>query len=260
MLERATMQPTLGTVAAPAPAPETGSPCRACGAALPDGKSVCPACGAAHGEENRCPHCTAIADVQPHATLGFVCRVCGGPRIAVDARFAVPSQSTKTALVSAGREQTKHLMFSAAGFLLGGMGALGLVIAGVVVLAATPGLLPSLAAFLAASVPFAAGLLALRRAGQARDRRSEALHAARLGALGDVEAVAGPLDAARAAELLRIDAEQAELLLAERSVVALLQGRPEPRLRIEAPAATALDDSPMEAAPNTEKQRGQTET
>lgn len=258
MLERATMQPTLGTAAAPAP--ETGSPCRACGAALPDGKSVCPACGAAHGEENRCPHCTAIADVEPHATLGFVCRVCGGPRIAVDARFAVPSQSTKTALVSAGREQTKHLMFSAAGFLLGGMGALGLLIAVVAVLAATPGLVPSLAAFLTTSVPFAAGLWALRRAGQARDRRSEALHAARLGALGDVEAVTGPLDAARAAELLRIDAEQAELLLAERSVVALLQGSSEPRLRVDVPQpVTVLDDPATEAAPNTEKQRGQTE-
>jgi hypothetical protein len=101
--------------------------------------------------------------------------------------------------------------------------------------------------------------VALRRAAQARDRRSEALHAARLGALGDVEAVTGPLDAARAAQLMRIEAEQAELLLAERSVVALLQGSPEPRLRVEGAAATGLDDSASEAAPSTEKQRGQTE-
>jgi hypothetical protein len=249
------MQPTHGTVAG------AGSPCRACGAVLPADKSVCAACGAAQGEENRCPHCTAIADVQSHPTLGFVCRVCGGPRVAVDARFAVPSHTTTTALVAAGREQTKHLMFSAAGLLLGGMGALGLIIAAVVVLAASPGLVPSLAAFLAASVPFAAGLLALRRAAQARARRAEALHSARVAALGDVQAVTGPLDATRAAELLRLDPEQAELLLAERSVLALLKGEPEPRLRVEPPQATVLDDSVTEAetGPQTEKQRGQTE-
>jgi hypothetical protein len=255
MLERASMQPTHGTIAS------AGSPCRACGAVLPADKSVCAACGAAQGEENRCPHCTAIADVQPHPTLGFVCRVCGGPRIAIDARFAVPSQSTTTALVAAGREQTKHLMFSAAGFLLGGMGALGLLIASVVVLAASPGLVPSLAAFLAASVPFVAGLLALRRAAQARAQRSEALHSARVAALGDVQAVTGPLDATRAAEILRLDPEQAELLLAERSVLALLRDTPEPRLRVEPPRATVLDESvaEAEAGPQTEKQRGQTE-
>ena len=255
MLERASMQPTQGTVAG------AGSPCRACGALLPADKSVCAACGAAQGAENRCPHCTAIADVQAHPTLGFVCRVCGGPRIAIDARFAVSSQSTTTALLAAGREQTKHLMFSAAGFLLGGMGALGLLIAGIVVLATSPGIVPSLAAFLAASVPFVAGLLALRRAAQARAKRGEALHSARVAALGDVEAVTGPLDAARAAEMLRMDPEQAELLLAERSVLALLRDAPEPRLRVELPRSTVLDDAATEAAagPQTEKQRGQTE-
>jgi hypothetical protein len=253
MLERASMQPTHGKVAG------AGRPCRACGAALAADESVCRACGAAQGEENRCPHCTAIADVQPHPTLGFVCRVCGGPRIAIDARFAVPSHATTTALVAAGREQTKHLMFSAAGFLLSGMGALGLLIVSIVVLAASPGLVPSLAGFLAATAPFAAGLLALRRAAQARAQRGEALHSARVAALGDVQAVTGPLDAARAAEILRLDPDQAELLLAERSVLALLRDAPEPRLRVEPPRATVLDDSVPRADP-LEKQRGRTET
>ena len=247
------MQPTHGTVAG------AGSPCRACGAVLAANETVCAACGAAQGEENRCPHCTAIADVQPHPTLGFACRVCGGPRIAMGARFVVPSHATKTALVAAGREQTKHLVFSAAGFLLSGMGTLGLVIASIAVFAASPGLVPSLAAFLAASVPFAVGLLALRRAAQARTQRGEALHAARVAALGDVQAVTGPLDATRAADVLRLDPEQAELLLAERSVLALLRDAPEPRLRVEPAQATVLDDSVTQAETG-EKQRGQTET
>jgi hypothetical protein len=246
------MQPPARTV------PDAGSTCRACGTALPVGKSVCPTCGAAHGEENRCPHCHAIADVEPHAALGFRCLVCGGPRIALDARFGAPSQATKQALLAAGREHTQHLMFTAAGLLLAGMGALGLVVATLAVLAASPGVLATLAALSAAAVPSVAGLLTLRRAAGARKQRAEALHAARLAALGDAQAVAGPLDATRAAGLLRIDPERAELLLAEASVAALLQPTPEPKLRVEGPASTVLDDE-TDVAPHTEKQRGQTE-
>ena len=251
MLERASMQPPARTI------PDAGSACRACGTELPVGQSVCPACGAAHGEGNRCPHCNAIADVEPHAALGFRCLVCGGPRIALDAQFGAPSQATKQALEAAGRAQTKHLMFTALGLLLAGMGALGLVVASLAVLAASPGTLAALAALAAAAVPSVAGLLTLRRAAGARKQRAEALHAARLAALGDVQAAAGPLDAARAAGILRIDPEQAELLLAEASVAALLQPDA-PKLRIDAPASTLLDDE-TDVAPNTEKQRGQTE-
>lgn len=238
--------------------PDAGSTCRACGTALPLGKSVCPTCGAAHGEENRCPHCNAVADVEPHAALGFRCLVCGGPRIALDAQFGRPSQATKQALQAAGREQTKHLMFTAAGLLLAGMGGLGLLVATLAVLVASPGVLAALAAFAAAGVPSVAGLLTLRRAAGAHKQRAEALHAARLAALSDAQAVTGPLDAARAAGLLRIAPEQAELLLAEASVAALLQPMPEPKLRVDAPAGTLLDDE-TDVAPNTEKQRGQTE-
>src|SRR4051812_37828668 len=91
--------------------PEHGAPCRNCGQALPAGQSVCPACGAAEGEANRCPHCHAIADVQPHRTLGFRCLVCGGPRVALGLSNVTLSPRTGAALTSAGTEQTKHVMF-----------------------------------------------------------------------------------------------------------------------------------------------------
>ena len=60
--------------------------------------------------------------------------------------------------------------------------------------------------------------------------------------------------------MLRITPDQAELLLAEGSVAALLEPGPDPRFRVEAPTTpTLLDDERDDAATNTEKQRGQTE-
>jgi hypothetical protein len=194
---------------------------------------VCTACGAAHGEGNRCPHCHTVADVEPSAALGFRCLVCGGPRIALDTQQGAPGAAVAGPLASAGREQTKHLMYAAAGSLLSGMGALGVLIAAVVVLASAPGLLPSILAFVGASVPLGAGLFSLQRGARARKRRDEALHAARLAALEGAQQQLGPLDATRAASLLRISAEQAELLLAEASVAALLSPQFEQRLRVD---------------------------
>ncbi len=57
--------------------------CSACGRpAVIDG--VCGSCGFASGEDNRCPHCEAVARVEPKGlgpTLRWVCGVCGGPRM-----------------------------------------------------------------------------------------------------------------------------------------------------------------------------------
>jgi hypothetical protein len=240
--------------------PDDGT-CRTCGKPLAPGSAVCTACGAAHGEGNRCPHCHIVADVEPSAAVGFRCLVCGGPRIALDAQLGAPTAAVASALASAGREQTKQLMYSAAGFLLSGMGALGLVIAAVVVLASSPGLLPSILAFVGASVPLGAGLMSLQRAARARTQRDDALHAARLAALEGAQQQLGPLDATRAANLLRISPEQAELLLAEVSVAALLSPPAEPRLRVEGPRETERTElgEDLEPAPNTARQRGQTE-
>lgn len=239
VLEPAPMPPVARTEVEP----RNHAPCRNCGQPLPPGQSVCPACGAAHGEANRCPHCNAIADVEPHSALGFRCLVCGGPRVALDVASVTPSARTTSALVSAGSEQTKHVMFTAAGLLLTGMGALSLMLATVVLLAASPGLVPTLAAYAAAAVPLLAGLFALSRAATARLLRTDALRTAQISALGDVQAVTGVLDAQRVVELMRLPPERAELLLAEASVAALLNEAPAPRLRVEAAPPTAPGDS-----------------
>ncbi len=240
---------------------DKGTPCRNCGQALPEGKSACPACGAAQGQGNRCPHCHAVADAEPHRALGFSCLVCGGPRIALTAADVALGASTRAALVSAGSEQTKHVVFTAAGFVLTGMGALALLIASAVVLAAVPGPIATLATYLAASAPIVAGLWALARAHAARRLRGDALLTAQSSALSDVQAVTGALSAARVAELLRVSSERAELLLAEASVATLLDEAPAPRLRVDAPLAAEAGESMTEQQePARRNTRGTTET
>jgi hypothetical protein len=246
MLEPARMPPAARTELA------LDAPCRTCGRPLPHGRSVCDACGAAHGEANRCPHCSALADVETHPALGFRCLVCGGPRIATGSQETTLSQHTQALLKAAGGEQAKHVMYSAAGLLLVGMGLLAFVVAAVAVAAAAPGLVPTLATYLGASVPLIAGLVTLARAATARQLRGEALRAAQVSALGDVQAVTGVLDAARAALVLRVSPERAELLLAEASVSALLEEAPPARLRVDAPAATLLAEGAAPEQPTTE--------
>jgi hypothetical protein len=174
--------------------------------------------------------------------------VCGGPRVALNVAEVTPSPTTLSALSAAGKRQTEHLMYSSAGFVLTAMGALSLVIATLVVAAASPGLVPTLAAYLGALVPTIAGLAALARGAAARRLRGQALHAAEVSALGDVQAVTGALDAKRVVEIMRLTPERAELLLAEASVASLLNEAPAPRLRVPAVAPTRLGATPFEDA------------
>lgn len=258
------MPPALGTLLEP----PKSAPCRNCGQALPAGKSVCAACGAAHGESNVCPHCNATADVEPSATLGFRCLVCGGPRIALSLPNVTLGARTRSALATAASEQAKHLMYSAAGFLLAGMGALAVLIASAVVLTTSPEPWATAATYLAAGAPLAAGLWALARARTARLLRGEGLRTAQISALADVQATTGPLTAAQVAEALRLGPERAELLVAELSVAALLDDAPPPRLRVDAPVATQLSDPTTQLSdPGAEQQslpartvRGDTES
>jgi len=261
MLEPARMPPVARTELDPEAA------CRTCGRPLLDGKSVCEACGAAHGEASRCPHCDALSDVESHPALGFRCLVCGGPRIALDVAGVTPSAPTQALLKAAGHEQTKHVMFSAAGFLLVGMGALALLIATAVVSTAAPALVATLATYLGAGTPLVAGLLALSRAAAARRLRGESLRAAQISALCDVQAVTGVLKAERVGQLLRVSPERAELLLAEASVSTLLDQAPAPRLRVEAlapaappPAGARTETATEPGEPPARTERGDTET
>lgn len=54
--------------------------CPTCGTAVPEGATRCPGCGRVFGEENRCPHCHAIAAVIQRRDK-TVCAACGKPRV-----------------------------------------------------------------------------------------------------------------------------------------------------------------------------------
>lgn len=62
---------------------------------------MCERCGSAFGEENRCPHCRAIARSEPHDELRLVCAVCGGPRVEVVGLDAAARRDAERALVRA---------------------------------------------------------------------------------------------------------------------------------------------------------------
>ncbi|HVY29773.1 MAG TPA: hypothetical protein VHB79_24605 [Polyangiaceae bacterium] len=212
----------------------------------------------------QCPHCHVVADVQPHAALGFSCLVCGGPRLALDLPDATLSPQIEQLLTSAGTEQTKHIMYTAAGSLLAAMGALAVALVSGVVVIAEPGALPSLAAYAGAAVPLLSGVAALIGATKARAARGRALRRAQVQTLAELQAQRGPLDAARAAQILRLLPERAELLLAEASVAAWLEEAPAPRLRVATPPAPATvlstpDDLAEATAPPATTQRGDTE-
>ena len=195
-----------------------------------------------------CPHCNVVADVEPHAALGFRCLVCGGPRVVVDAPQVKLSPAAREPLKTARRGHTRHLLFTAGGLALLGVGGLALLLSGLVLLAASPGPLLTGLTLLGCSLPLLAGTWAMTRAAAARKLRGEALHAARLAALEDAQAALGQLDAERVSQLMRIDAEQAELLLAEASVASMLEPAA-PRLRIDAgPTETEQADPSNEAA------------
>lgn len=227
MLQPAAMAPAARTEL------ELEATCRTCGQALAPGSAVCQRCGAAHGVANRCPHCQAVADVERHAALGFRCLVCGGPRVALDIQGVEPSPATNEALRSAGQEQTQHLMFSAAGFALVGMGALALLVATVAVLATSPSALLTALVYAASAVPVVTGVLALSRAARSRQRRTGALLRARVSALADVQAVTGVLSPERVTQVLRVSPATAELVLAEASVASYLNEAPAPRVRVQ---------------------------
>lgn len=220
--------------------------CRNCGQALSGDRAVCERCGAAHGPANHCPHCHAVADVERHSSLGFRCLVCGGPRVALDVQGVGLSERTNASLQRAGTEQTKHLMFSAAGFSLVGMGLLAVLVTSLVVVSVAPSALLAAAAYVASLVPVAVGAFALSRAADARKLRSGALRSAQVSALADVQAVTGVLTTARVSEVLRISGEQAEQLLAEASVASYLNEAPAPRVRVDAtePALDAATELP----------------
>jgi hypothetical protein len=235
--------------------PGPGGTCRVCSSKL-DESLRCGRCGAAYGESNRCPHCKSVADVEPHDILRYRCRVCGGPRVPLDAADVVRTGRERAPLALAQKSRMKSAAWKVGAISSAGFGLISLVVALLVLGLASPGFVATLLTLAIVSVPLAVAVLAWRRA-KREDRTAQnaiddawSLVASDWMRNRDSELTADDL-----AHAMRISNEQAELLLARLSVQDFVQARvtdegdlaystrdiPAPRARVEGePAETEL--------------------
>ncbi len=188
--------------------------CSACGAsAVTDG--VCARCGNVSGDANRCPHCNAIARVEPRGSgesLRWVCGVCAGPRmpggLGGEPSIA-PLREAKASLGRATRSRAAFWVF-----------ALIATFMTLVVLAAWPiGIIAKMILLALAITPTALAVRARARSGRATADANEALDRAWLAAAEDVAKHSKKgVTVAELASRLKIDAVRAEKLLTQLAV------------------------------------------
>ncbi|MDB4934767.1 MAG: hypothetical protein JWP87_1739 [Labilithrix sp.] len=188
--------------------------CSACGADAVVG-GVCGRCGTPSGEANRCPHCSAIARVEPKgsgASLTWVCGVCGGPRMPAGAG----GEAAMTPLREAKASQSRAARARASFWLFAIMATFFTLVA----LAAWPaGLIVKLILLTLAITPTAFAVRARARAGRAKGDANEALDRAWLAAAEDVASHAKKgVTVAELASRLKIDPVKAEKLLTQLAV------------------------------------------
>lgn len=121
--------------------------CPTCNTAVPEGAARCPACGRVFGEENRCPHCNAIAAVIKRGAV-TVCAACGKPRVGTVVLGGGTARRTAS---------TKAMVARGRGRALRGFGALALG-AGILVAALAAIVLPGAVGIGAAIVLGALGV------------------------------------------------------------------------------------------------------
>ena len=189
--------------------------CSACGARAVSG-GVCGRCGNTSGEANRCPHCGAIARVEPKGAgvlLHWVCGVCGGPRMP----NGVGGEAVTTPLREARASQQRALRARAQFWAFTVMALFFTMVA----LAAWPvaALVSHLILLAMAAAPTLFAVRARARAGRAAEAESEALERAWLAAAEDVTSRAKKgVTVAELAKQLHIEPVKAEKLLTQLAV------------------------------------------
>jgi hypothetical protein len=176
---------------------------------------VCTSCGFATGEANRCPHCQAIARVEPRGDgkrLRWVCGACGGPRMP----GGLGAEAARTPLREARGSETRATRARAGFWVFALMAAFFTLVA----VAAWPAALFWKLFFLAtAVVPAVLAMRARGRAGRADAAAHEALDRAWLAAAEDVakQSKSG-VTVAELAARLKIDPGRADHLLTQLAV------------------------------------------
>ncbi|MFK7992405.1 MAG: hypothetical protein AB8I08_40665 [Sandaracinaceae bacterium] len=182
---------------------EGGQRCETCGTHVSEGAAKCPGCGRVFGEQNRCPHCHAVAGVLKRGPA-TVCAACGKAR-------------TGVLIGRAGREvdgPTRAMMSRASGRGKRAFGILSLsagVLAAVGAAVLFPGSLGIGLAIAAGVIGAGVGGLSIRggaRSMQEADEQERRTLERQLLALAAEEG--GRLTAAHAAEVLSLEVDAAD--------------------------------------------------
>lgn len=191
--------------------------CPTCGTEVPEGAARCPGCGRVFGEENRCPHCNAIAAVIERRGK-TVCAACGKPRVgSVTLSGDAPRGSTIPVSAAGQRAGTDAMLARARGRTQRGFGIASLsagIVAAALVAALTPGGIGLAMALLMGILGVGAGAFAIRAGARnmerARglDRETYRAEVSKLAA-----ASGGVLTAGQLAEKLRVSEEEADTIL-----------------------------------------------
>ena len=197
--------------------PET---CPTCATRVPPGATRCPGCGRVFGEDNRCPHCHAIAAVKP-AGAGYACSACGKPR----------ERRAGTTVLGEGEPRSSRISIvpetATGGVRSGGLRFLGTAFVGaggasaaLATLLFGTGVVGIAAALALGSIGILVGLRALRRA-RALDEeaRTKERRALELRILSLAEKHGGELTATLVAKDLSVRPEEAD-----RALTALVDG------------------------------------
>jgi hypothetical protein len=197
--------------------------CPACAKALPAGATRCPNCGLVLDEHKRCPHCHAVAEVEPSEDARFVCAVCGGVRIPIDGP-AVPRSSEQLELLKkATVARSARAIWSVVASIVGAFGVFSVLVLWLAIAVAHPPVAASIVAALAVLVPFGFSVLAWRRSRWHAAEFQPTFEQAWITAARDIaRSRGGELDAAELAKLTRLAEKDADRLLARMSAESLL--------------------------------------
>ncbi len=169
----------------------------------------CPGCGRVFGEDNRCPHCHAIAAAKP-AGAGFVCLACGKPRQRLPGTTVLGEPDARSSIVPLARQAPITTPLATAGVAT----MVGSAVVATLALAflGTSGI--GLFALAAALVGLGVGAGALAQ-GRANARRARAAmqHAVDQRVRALAERHQGKLTAAEVAEALSVEPVEAEKVL-----------------------------------------------
>lgn len=194
----------------------TPEKCPTCMSSLSPGATKCHACGGVWGEDNRCPHCQALAAVRPGDAGEYVCMACSKPR-------DVKPGTTKFDHIKGGA--TKLTAARAAGTasrVFGIMSIGGGLVLGALAWAILPGVVASIVGGVVVAAGVGVGVLAMSAGARAGGAPAPEGTERELAIYALAEQRGGTLsvtDVARTLKLSTADAESALTALADGSRV-----------------------------------------